>query len=258
MKRPTPRSHAILLLVCVAPLIPLFTSHAQTLLPPDPGKTLGGRVSFDGFVDENGRDVAALVGAPDGPDPPRAWIVSPIYTRCPFTCSPITAALKTALRESGLQPSEYRVVSLSFDPKETGEALRAFRGSLQLPDGWLTVRAAEPSALERTLKSLDFRTMEIGDGQYAHPNLIVLLTPDRRLTEYIFGVAFSPTQLAAAVRAARGGGSRWRGWRGDVLVLSGIGLLGSAFVFVTLLLKRRAGFGFRVSGFWSRKTDGRS
>ena len=32
-------------------------SHAQTLLPPDPSKTIGGTVSFAGFVDENGRDV---------------------------------------------------------------------------------------------------------------------------------------------------------------------------------------------------------
>jgi protein SCO1/2 len=228
-----------ILLSLFALLVGLSASSAQTLLPPDPGKTIGGRVSFEGFVDESGRAIASLQGAADGSNPARAWIVSPIYTRCPYTCSPITAALRSALQASGLQPSEYRVVSFSFDPDETGESLRAFRRALQLPDSWLTLRAREPRALERTLGSLDFRTIKLGDGQYAHPNLIAVLAPDMRLTEYIFGVSFSPTQLAAAVRAARNGGSWVRGWHGHLLVFSGTGLLVSAFVFFTLLLKRR-------------------
>ncbi len=235
------RYRLTLALTWLAALAALSITHAQTLLPPDPSKTLGGTVSFAGFVDERGRDVAALVGAPAGPTTVRAWIVSPIYTRCPFTCSPITTALRSALNESGLQASEYRVVSFSFDPHETGETLRAFRTGLQLPESWLTLRAAEPGALERTLRSLDFRTMEIGDGQYAHPNLLAVLAPDMRLTEYIFGVTFSPTELAAAVRAARSGGSSAPAWHGYWLVLSGTGLLASAFVFFTVLQRRRRG-----------------
>jgi len=221
-------------------LLVVAASHAQTVLPPDPSKTIGGRVSFQGFVDENGRDVAALAGTPNGLDPAPVWIVSPIYTRCPFTCSPITTALKTALRESDLEPSAYRVVSLSFDPNETGESLRAFRAAMQLPAGWLTIRAASTDALERTLGNLDFRTMVIGDGQYAHPNLLAVLAPDMRLNEYIFGVTFSPTQMASAVRAARGGASS-RARYGYVVVGSGIGLLVSAFIFFTVLLRRRRG-----------------
>lgn len=207
------------------------------MLPPDPSRTVGKQVPLDGFVDEQGRDVAGLLAAAD--NRARVWIVSPIYTRCPFTCSPITTALKTALRESDLAASDYRVISLSFDPNETAESLRAFRAALQLPADWLTIRAASPEALERTLKSLDFRTMAIGDGQYAHPNLLVVLAPDRRLNEYIFGVTFSPRQLAAAVRAARSGGASSRAWYGYLVVSAGIGLLVSGFVFCTLLLRRR-------------------
>ncbi len=216
----------------------IAASQAQTLLPPDPSKTIGERVSLDGFVDENEREVAALSAATTDREP-RVWIISPIYTRCPFTCSPITNSLKAALRDSGLEPADYRVVSLSFDPYETGESLRRFREMLQLPDGWLTVRAAAPAALERTLGSLDFRTMTIGDGQYAHPNLLAVLTPDLRLNEYLLGVTFSPSQLAAAVRAARTGGTSARAWYRNLAVVSGVGLLVSATVFGALLLRRR-------------------
>src|SRR5512140_1363756 len=68
----------------------------QTLLPPDPAVTIGNVVPFDGFVDEKGQDLGDL-------GTPRAWIVSPIYTRCLYTCLPITAALRSALAQSGLR-----------------------------------------------------------------------------------------------------------------------------------------------------------
>ena len=228
----------------VAVLLVLFaqlsTGNEQTLLPPDPSKTIGGKVSFAGFVDETGRDAAALIGAPGVSERAVPWIVSPIYTRCAYTCSPLTASLRSALEQSGLQPSEYRVVSFSFDPEETGEALRAFRTALQLPDGWLTLRAADRGALERTLRSLDFRTIKLNDGQFAHPNLIAVLAPDLRLTEYVFGVTFPPKRLAGAVQRARAGGSWWVPWQGSFFVMAGIGLLTSTFVFFSLLKRRRA------------------
>jgi cytochrome oxidase Cu insertion factor (SCO1/SenC/PrrC family) len=239
MERLSVRCGVALMVTWLAWLVPLSASRAQTLLPPDPSQTVGRSVSFEGFVDEQGRDAASLIDAPGGSSAPRAWIISPIFTRCQFTCVPITTALRSALRESGLRPTEYRVLSFSFDPEETSEGLQAFRTAIQLPADWLTLRAGSSGALERTLKSLDFRTIKMGDGQFAHPNLIVLLAPDMRLTEYIFGVTFSPTQLAAAVRAARTGGSWWRGGHSYLLVISTIGLLVSTFVFFTILLRRR-------------------
>ena len=97
------------------------------VLPPDPSLALGQIVSVDGFVDQSGQPFRAA--ADDG----RAWIVSPIYTRCPTTCSALTAALQAALRQSGLRSADYRVVSLSFDPEETDASLAEFRDRLRLP-----------------------------------------------------------------------------------------------------------------------------
>ena len=235
------RRHGIsaCVLVSLLAMLARLPAGAQTFLPPDPSKTVGGTVSFEGFIDENGRDVPSLLREADRAEAARPWIVSPIYTRCPRTCSPITSGLRAALERSGLQPSAYRVVSFSFDPEETADGLRAFRTRMQLPQGWLTLRAAEPAALERTLKSLDFRTIKMADRQYDHPNLLAVLAPDMRLTEYVFGVAFSPTQLAAAVRRARAGGSWRAGRQSDVFTFAGIGLLVSAFAFSALLLRRR-------------------
>lgn len=230
------RRSAIAVAIAVLPFPGVGRLRAATLPPPDAALTVGNIIPFDAFVDEQGRDFAALVNAGDA----RPWIVSPIYTRCRYTCLPITAALRSALRQSGLQASEYRVLSFSFDPNETAESLAGFRHQLQLPAEWLTLRAKERESLERTLRALDFRTITMGDGQFEHPNLIAFLTPDRRLAGYLLGVTFSPSQLAAAVRGARNGVSPLAGWAGSVFAAAAIGLVASAFLFVTLLSKRRA------------------
>ncbi len=207
----------------------------QTLLPPDPALTVGHVIPFDGFVDEEGR--AFVSSAPDAAGAP-VWIVSPIYTRCAFTCTPITLALRSALDRSGLQASQYRVMSFSFDPNETAEGLRAFRARMELPEQWLTLRAANPAALERTLKALDFRTITLGDTDFAHPNLIVILAPDQRLVKYLFGTTFGPTEVAAAVQRAGSDAAFAEPWEPYVFTAAVIGLLLSSLVFFSLLLRR--------------------
>ena len=216
------------------------TTAGQTLLPPDPSSTAGNLIRFDGFVDENGGELSASLPKQAQERDPRPWIISPMYTRCPGTCPAITANLRRALDPSGLAPSEYRVLSFSFDPNETADGLRAFRARLQLPPDWLTLRAGDPQALERTLLALDFRTITIGNGDFEHPNLVAVLAPDMRLAGYLFGINFSPRELARLVRRARSGVSALDAWRPYIFLFAALGFLTSALVFGVLLSRRRA------------------
>jgi len=211
---------------------------AGTLLPPDPSRAVGNRVPFDGFADENGHPLASLLTSAELQRDPRPWIVSPMYTRCPHSCSAVTAGLRRALDRSGLSSSEYRIVSFSFDPKETDERLRQFRVRMQLPSSWLTLRAGDPLSLQRTLRRLDFRTISTADGDFDHPNLVAVLAPDRRLASYLFGTNFSARALASAVRRARQGVSPVDSWRPYLFFFATVGFVGSAAVFGVLLLRR--------------------
>lgn len=211
---------------------------AGTLLPPDPARTVGNRVPFDGFADENGRSLATVVTSAERERNPRPWIISPMYTHCPHTCSAVTASLRRALERSGLSPLEYRIVSFSFDPEETDERLRQFRARMGLPSSWLTLRAHDPLSLQRTLRSMDFRTISTADGDFDHPNLVAVLAPDQRLASYLFGVSFSPTAVARAVRRARSGISPVDSWRPYLFFFSVLGFVGSAVLFTVLVLRR--------------------
>ncbi len=243
MSRPAPSPRSGSLVRCLtwtllASLALSSAAMAGTLLPPDPSRAVGNRVPFDGFADENGRPLASLVTSAELQRDPRPWIVSPVYTRCPHTCSALTAGLRRALDRSGLSPSEYRILSFSFDPKETDERLRQFRARMHLPPSWLTLRARDPLSLQRTLRSLDFRTISTADGDFDHPNLVAVLAPDRRLASYLFGVNFSARSLAGAVRRARKGISPVDSWRPYLFFFAAVGFAGSAAVFGALLLRR--------------------
>jgi cytochrome oxidase Cu insertion factor (SCO1/SenC/PrrC family) len=209
---------------------------ASTVLPPDAATTIGQRIPFDGFVDENGRAFSAQQGEGD----PRPWIISPMYTRCLGTCPAITASLRRALDQSGLAASEYRVLSFSFDPNETNDGLRQFRTRMRLPADWLVLRARDAPALERTLKNLDIRTITVGDGNFEHPNLVAVLAPDKRLVAYLFGVNFSAADLAGTVRRARAGVSAVDAWRPYIFAIAALGFCASGLLFVWLLSERRA------------------
>ena len=207
---------------------------AQPLLPPDTARIIGAVIPLGGLVDEDDRPFNP------GNDPvPPVWILSPIYSRCPYTCSPITHALQAALARTDLTRGEYRVISLSFDPAETANGLRTFRTNLQLPPEWLTLRARDPAALQRTLDGLDFRTIALDNGQFAHPDLIVILSSDFRVSEFLFGVDFEPAQLSAAVHSARTGGSRLAAWRPLLFPIAAAGTLASAFVLALRVMRRR-------------------
>jgi glutamate 5-kinase len=111
---------------------------------------------------------------------------------------------------------------------------------MQLPADWLVLRAGDAQALERTLKSLDFRTVTMEDGHFEHPNLVAVLAPDRRLVGYVFGVNFTAADLAGTVRHARAGVSAVDAWRPYIFAIAALGFCASGLLFVWLLSGRRA------------------
>jgi cytochrome oxidase Cu insertion factor (SCO1/SenC/PrrC family) len=214
---------------------------ASTLLPPDAATTIGHRIPLDGFVDENGRAFAPQQAERDA----RPWIISPMYTRCPGTCSAITTGLRRALDRSRLAAAEYRVLSFSVDPNETDARLREFRARMQLPADWVLLRAGAPEALERTLRSLDFRTITMEDGNFEHPNLVAVLAPDQQLVGYLFGTNFNAADLASTLRRAQAGVSTADAWRPYAFALAALGFVASGLVFAWLLSERRGPSGLR-------------
>src|SRR5580658_8074999 len=125
------------------------------------------------------------------------------YYQCPMLCSELLQGLVGSMKALTFDlGKDFDVVTVSFDPRETTERAAAKKrdilnryGRANADRGWhfLTGRADQINALTKSVGfeyQFDPRT-----EQYAHAAAIVMLTPDRHVSGYFYGVEFSPKDL---------------------------------------------------------------
>lgn len=135
------------------------------------------------------------------------------YYQCPMLCGEVLQGLSGSLRVLKFDVGkDFEVVTLSFDPRETpdmaAEKKRDIMKRYNRPgaeNGWhfLTGSAESINAVTKAV-GYQFQFDE-KTNQYAHATAIVVLTPDRHVAEYFYGVEFSPKDLRLGlVQASQG------------------------------------------------------
>jgi len=125
------------------------------------------------------------------------------YYQCPMLCSELLEGLVGSMKVLTFNlGQDFDVVTVSFDPRETTEMAAAKKrdiikryGRPNADKGWhfLTGKADQINALTQ---SVGFQyQFDPKTGQYAHVAAIVMLTPDRHISGYFYGVEFSPKDL---------------------------------------------------------------
>lgn len=143
----------------------------------------------------------------------RPIVLALVYHRCLGLCSLVLGGLTKSLNAIDWQLGrELDVVTVSIDPDETPALAASSRA------GYLQALGRSPSdpawaALTGPASSIDaladavgfrFRYLD-GTRQFAHAAALFVLTPDGRVSRYLYGVDFPPTQLEAALFEASGG-----------------------------------------------------
>ncbi|MEW5764700.1 MAG: SCO family protein [Acidobacteriota bacterium] len=250
----------------LAPLV--LTAQESEAAAGDVGivEVLGRSAALDATLkDEEGRDVT-LRQILDKPT-----VLTLNYFRCAGICTPLLNGVVEFLnRLDGAEPGrDFQVVTVSFDPTDTPEiALRKKQNYLKQmkrpfpPSAWrfLTGTAESTKAL---CDSVGFRFRQEGD-QFVHPGAIVFLSPEGRVTRYMYGVTFLPADVAMAVEEARRGQAEptinkllafcysydpaGRRYVFNVTRLAGAATLVLAGAFVAVLVLRRKGRGDSTAG----------
>jgi protein SCO1/2 len=210
------------ILVAVALAMPALARAQMGPVPPPPMKATPGilqQVGFDQklgqkipldlpFKDETGKDVrlADYFGK-------RPVVLSIVYYRCPMLCTLSLNGLAAALEVLSFVPGkEFEVITVSFDPHE-GPVLAAAKKRVYLSRykrseaerGWHFLTGEESSTKALT-QAVGFRyAWDDETKQWAHPAGILVLTPDGRLSKYLYGVEYSPKDLRLALVDAGGG-----------------------------------------------------
>lgn len=162
------------------------------------------------FTDQDGRSVKLADYLTGGP-----VLLSLNYYRCPMLC-PLTFRnlARTIDGLGGIKPGrDFNVVTVSFDPDEKQETASeksretyAMLSGVDDPGRAWPFLFGEESRTKAIADAVGYRFAKLPDGQFAHPSVFVVLTPDGRVSRYLYGLDISPFDLRLALAEASGGG----------------------------------------------------
>jgi protein SCO1/2 len=198
MKRSAPEIMAVLLALAAVP------SLAAPVLPPALqtvgfDQRLNEQLPLDlEFTEETGKVVRLRDYFGDKP-----VVLVLAYYQCPMLCTQVLNGLSQGLREMPFtMGKEYRVLTVSFDPRDTPESARAKQqvylrhyGRAADESGWhfLTGR---PGAISKLTQAVGFRyTYDVKTNQFGHASGIVLLTPSGKISRYFYDVHYAGRDL---------------------------------------------------------------
>ncbi|MGE0785917.1 MAG: SCO family protein [Sandaracinaceae bacterium] len=159
----------------------------------------------------------------------RPVVLNLVYHQCPTFCSLVLDGTVAALRQQAWTVGrEVDVLTISIDPRDTPE-IAADRRRRTLfrysrPDaerGWHFLVAEHTQdehdaiahfgvdpTITRLADALGFRYQWVPrQGQFAHPGVTMLLTPEGRIARYLYGLELDPTDVRLGLLEASEGRS---------------------------------------------------
>jgi protein SCO1/2 len=161
-------------------------------------QNLNGQIPLDlGFKDENGQAVQLgqyFRGKP--------VVLALVYYECPGLCDMILNGLTHAMEQTSLNVgSDYDVLAVSFNPKETWQLAHAKKANYtekynrpgpQTEGGWHFL-TGQPDAIKKLTEMVGFRyNYDPISKQFAHASAIMILTPEGKISRYLYGIDYKP------------------------------------------------------------------
>lgn len=157
------------------------------------------------FTDQRGRQVR-LGEVLDQ----RPTLLVPLYYRCPNVCG---AALSTLFSQLDNQPyrlgDDFQLVAVSFDPRDDSgaaqeELARLVQGRPWLRDSTsLHLLTGDAAASQALMAAIGFGyRFDEALQQYAHSSAVAVVTGQGRLSRWLYGLGYQPSDLRLALTEA--------------------------------------------------------
>jgi len=130
------------------------------------------------------------------------------YYRCPNLCGTMLSELAARLRDLDLAAGrDFQVVVVSFDPDETAAIARAKKAQYRVPGRAWHFLTGTPRSIHELTAAVGFRFKpDAAAGGFLHPAGAVILTPQARVSSYLF--AFEPDNAALRYGLIAASGNR--------------------------------------------------
>jgi protein SCO1 len=146
-------------------------------------------------------------------DGKRPVVLTLVYYDCPMLCGLILSGLAKTMRENGLVlGKDYEAVTISFDPAEKpamgGERRRGYLQSLgreEASETWpFLVGTAQASRAVADAVGFHYE-QDLRTGEWAHLAAVIVLTPDGKVSRYLYGIEYPSKEFRLALVEAAGG-----------------------------------------------------
>ena len=160
------------------------------------------------FTDAAGKAVRLGDYLRDGP-----VVLTLNYYTCPMLC-PLTfrglAATMAEVKDLSLS-RDYRIVTVSIDPGEIPEIVRAKANeshalvpALKDPDSRWPFLYGSAESIRRVTEAVGYRYRKVGTS-FAHPSVQIVLSPGGKVSRYLYGFEIPPRDLKLALLEAADG-----------------------------------------------------
>ncbi len=161
------------------------------------------------FTDHNGKAVTLGSYFDDKP-----VVINMMYLSCPRVCGFALEGMSKAIQGSRdfRTGTDYRVLSISFNP-EDDHLLAKSRSQKYLDElaersggsdsGWTFLTGDKDSIIELT-GSMGYKFIKDGH-EFAHPSALIVLTPEGRISRYLYGIQHDPRDYKLALIEASDG-----------------------------------------------------
>jgi protein SCO1 len=182
---------------------------------------LGQRVNLDlEFTAENGYQKPLREFFTNG----RPVVLNLVYYKCPMLCSLVLNAQTKVLRDlQWTAGKEFDIVTISIDPQEMFNLAQAKKkwyleqyGRYEAAAGWHFLTDYQGNA-RRLADQIGFQyKWDARTEQWAHAAVVMVLTPDGRVSRYLYGLQYRDRDMRLALTEASEGKL---GTMGDKLLL---------------------------------------
>lgn len=186
----------------IAALLCLYAASAE---PPkvEVEPRLGSQLPLNTlFADESGAEVPLGQYFNERP-----VVFALVYYECPMLCTMVLNSLVRGLKPLSLDPAkDFEVVVLSIDPDEPPSlAAQKKKAQLAMYDrehtdaGWHFLTGRREN-IDRVATALGLGYVYQADiDQYAHAAAVTVLTPQGKVSRYLYGVDYAPRDLKLAL-----------------------------------------------------------
>lgn len=167
---------------------------------------LNGQLPFDAeFKNENGEMVK--LGSYFGQKKP--VVLALVYYECPMLCNEVLNGLTGSLKGISFDAGkDFDVVAISFDARENDKpelaknkraSYLARYGRSGAENGWHFLTGTQ-SEIDKVTKAVGFNyEFDKESNQFAHAGGIMVITPEGKISRYLYGIDYAPKDLKFAL-----------------------------------------------------------